>query len=462
MRHCAAVTVGLSSLRGLALVNIFSKIPELRKRLLFTLVMLAVYRLGVFVSTPGIDVEKLRQQFSSDGGALFGLVNMFSGGALENFSIFTLGISPYISVSIIIQLLSPAIPMLEALRKEGAAGRRVLTRYTRWGTLVLALVQGLAIAVGLENQELVLNPGWTFRLNTAITLCAGTMFIMWLGEQITERGIGNGTSIIIFAGIVARMPSVLVGTVALAQSGAVPASSVLVLLGFSIATVAGIVYVEKCQRKIPVQYPRRTVSNRVTQPVTQFMPLKINMASVIPPIFASALLVIPTYVLGFSTSEQIRELVGLLTPGTWVYEVVFAGFIVLFSYFYTSIVFNPDEVAENLKKNHGFIPAVRPGRETADYLYGVLNRLTLWGALYCAAICIVPQMVYISLGVRDFAYVFGGTAVLIVVGVTLDTAAQIQSMVVARNYEALMSQAGKSRGIGDVSKGGRRRILRRA
>lgn len=308
------------------MLNIFSKIPELRRRLGFTLVMLAVYRLGVFVSTPGIDVDKLRQQFASDGGALFGLVNMFSGGALENFSIFTLGISPYISVSIIIQLLSPAVPMLEALRREGAAGRRVLTRYTRWGTLVLAIIQGLAIAVGLENQELVLSPGWTFRLNTAITLCAGTMFIMWLGEQITERGIGNGTSIIIFAGIVARMPSVLVGTVALAQSGAVPPSSVLVLLAFSMVTVAGIVYVERCQRKIPVQYPRRTVNNRVTQPVTQFMPLKINMASVIPPIFASALLVIPTYVLGFSSSEKVRDLINLLAPGSWVYELVFAVF----------------------------------------------------------------------------------------------------------------------------------------
>lgn len=443
--------------------NFFSKVPELRKRLMFTLVLLSVYRLGVFVSTPGIDVERLRRQFSpQDGGMLFGLFNMFSGGALENFSIFTLGGSPYISVSIILQLLTPVFPPLEALRREGASGRRILTRYTRWGTLFLAFVQGLAISVGLENQDLVLEPGWAFRLNTAITLCAGTMFIMWLGEQISERGIGNGTSIVIFAGIVARMPAVLAGTVALAQNGAVPPASVLILLFFSILTVATIVYVERCQRKVPVQYPRRTVSNRVSQPVTQFMPLKINMASVIPPIFASALLVLPTYFLGFSSSVPVRDLAVLLSPGSWAYELVFAALIVLFSFFYTSVVFNPDEVAENLKKNGGFVPGVRPGRETAEYLCGVLHRLTLWGALYCAAICIVPQLVYISLGVRDFAYVFGGTAVLIVVGVTLDTASQIQSMVVARNYQSLMAQASRGRGLGEVGRGARRKILRRA
>ena len=415
------------------LLSVFSRIPELRKRVLFTLGMLAVYRFGVFVSSPGIDVAKLRSQFSSSGGGLFGLVNMFSGGALENFSIFTLGISPYISVSIIFQLLSPAVPFLEALRREGAAGRRVLTRYTRVGTIALALLQGYLISVGLENQGFALSPGLLFRLNTAVTLCAGTAFMMWLGEQISERGIGNGTSIIIFAGIVARMPLVLISTVALAQSGDVPATAVLGLVVFSVLTVAGIVYVEKSQRKVLVQYPRRTVNNRTTQPTTQFIPLKVNMASVIPPIFASAILVIPTYLLGFSASEGVRDLVYFLVPGAWAYEVLFAALIIVFSFFYTSVVFNPDEVAENLKKNGGFIPAVRPGRETADYLFGILNRLTLWGALYCAIICIGPQLIYISLGVRDFAYVFGGTAVLIVVGVTLDTAAQIRSMGVARN-----------------------------
>jgi preprotein translocase subunit SecY len=443
------------------LLSVFSRIPELRRRLLFTLGMLAVYRVGVFVSSPGIDVGKLRAQFAGSGG-LFGLVNMFSGGALENFSIFTLGISPYISVSIIIQLLSPAVPFLEALRKEGAAGRRVLTRYTRIGTIALALLQGYLISVGLENQGFALSPGILFRLNTAITLCAGTAFMMWLGEQISERGIGNGTSIIIFAGIVARMPLVLFSTVALAQTGAVAPTAVLALVLFSVLTVAGIVYVEKSQRKVLVQYPRRAVNNRTSQPTTQFIPLKVNMASVIPPIFASAVLVIPTYLLGFSTSDRVRDFVSLLVPGAWIYELFFAGLIVLFAFFYTSVVFNPDEVAENLKKNGGFIPAVRPGKETADHLYGILNRLTGWGALYCAAICIGPQLVYISLGVRDFAYVFGGTAVLIVVGVTLDTAAQIQSMIVARNYEELMAQSGSDRSKFEGQMKSRRRLLRRA
>jgi len=443
------------------LLSVFSRIPELRKRFLFTLGMLAVYRVGVFVSSPGIDVARLRGQFAASGGGLFGLVNMFSGGALENFSIFTLGISPYISVSIIIQLLSPAVPFLEALRKEGAAGRRVLTRYTRVGTIMLALLQGYLISVGLENQGFAIYPGLLFRLNTAVTLCAGTAFMMWLGEQITERGIGNGTSIIIFAGIVARMPLVLISTVALAQNGAIPATAVLALIIFSVLTVVGIVYVEKSQRKVLVQYPRRTINNRTTQPTTQFIPLKVNMASVIPPIFASAILVIPTYLLGFSASEGIRDFVSLLVPGAWIYEVLFAALIIVFSFFYTSVVFNPDEVAENLKKNGGFIPAVRPGRETADYLFGILNRLTLWGALYCAAICIGPQLIYISLGVRDFAYVFGGTAVLIVVGVTLDTAAQIQSMVVARNYEDLMAQSSGGRARFDAQAKSKRRLLRR-
>jgi preprotein translocase subunit SecY len=443
------------------LLSVLSRIPELRKRVLFTLGMLAVYRVGVFVSSPGIDVARLRGQFAASGGGLFGLVNMFSGGALENFSIFTLGISPYISISIIIQLLSPAVPFLEALRKEGAAGRRVLTRYTRVGTIILASLQGYLISVGLENQGFALSPGLLFRLNTAVTLCAGTAFMMWLGEQITERGIGNGTSIIIFAGIVARMPLVLISTVALAQNGAIPATAVLALIIFSVLTVAGIVYVEKSQRKVLVQYPRRTINNRSTQPTTQFIPLKVNMASVIPPIFASAILVIPTYLLGFSASEGVRDFVSLLVPGAWIYEVLFAALIIVFSFFYTSVVFNPDEVAENLKKNGGFIPAVRPGRETADYLFGILNRLTLWGALYCAAICIGPQLIYISLGVRDFAYVFGGTAVLIVVGVTLDTAAQIQSMVVARNYEDFMAQSSSGRARFDGQAKSKRRLLRR-
>jgi preprotein translocase subunit SecY len=437
------------------------KIPELRKRILFTLGMLAVYRLGVFVSTPGIDVAKLKNMFESGSGTLFGLVNMFSGGALENFSIFTLGIAPYISVSIIIQLLAPTIPALEQLKKEGQAGQRVLTRYTRLGTLVLALFQGFMISLGLESQDLALAPGYMFRISTAITLTAGTAFIMWLGEQITEKGIGNGISIIIFAGIVARMPSVFLSTVVLAQQGAVPPMSVLFIFLFSIATVAAIVFVERSHRKIPVQYPRRMVGKKVAQAQLQYMPLKVNMAGVIPPIFASAILVIPGYFVNFSSNEVVNEVVQYLLPGAFVYEAVFAALIILFSFFYTAIIFNPEEVAENLKKNGGFIPTVRPGKQTADYLYAVLNRLTLWGAIYIAAICIIPQLVYIQMGVTEFAYVFGGTAILIVVGVTIDTASQIESLVVARNYESFMNKSTKIRGgVGSMSYT-RSRLLRR-
>ncbi len=437
------------------------KVPELKKRILFTLFMLAVYRLGVFVSTPGIDVEALKSLFNTGEGTLFGLVNMFSGGALENFSIFTLGITPYISVSIIVQILTPTVPALEALKKEGESGQRVLTRYTRQGTVLLALAQGLMVAIGLEGQGMVYAPGWTFRLTTMITLTAGTAFIMWLGEQITERGIGNGTSIIIFAGIVAKMPEVLWYTLSLTRTGEIQPLSVLLLLVFSILTIAGIVYVERSYRKIPIQYPRRMVGRQMAQAQTQYMPLKVNMAGVIPPIFASAFLVVPSTILSFSGSETLQDVMQYLTPGTWSYSLIFVVMIVLFSYFYTGLIFNPEEVAENLKKNGGFIPTVRPGKQTADYFFSILNRLTLWGALYISMVCIVPQLVYIGLGAESFAYVFGGTAVLIAVGVTLDTASQIESFIVARNYESFMSKSTKVRGgLGSMSQL-RARMLRR-
>lgn len=422
------------------------KIPELRKRVLFTLAMLAVYRLGVFVSTPGIDVESLRRMFDTGDGTLFGLINMFSGGALENFSIFTLGITPYISVSIIMQVLAPTIPALAQLKKEGEAGQRVITRYTRYGTILLGLFQGLMIAYGLEGQGLVHAPGWTFRISTMITLTAGTAFIMWLGEQITEKGIGNGISIIIFAGIVARMPEVLFETMTLAQTGEIAPLTVLFLIVFTIATTAAIVFVERSHRKIPIQYPRRMVGKHMAQAQTQYMPLKVNMAGVIPPIFASAFLVVPATIASFSNSEVLQEWMQYLAPGGWVYTLVFVVLIILFSYFYTAVIFNPPEVAENLKKNGGFIPTVRPGKQTADYLYEVLNRLTFWGALYIAAVCVIPQLVYLELGTNAFAYVFGGTSILITVGVTLDTASQIESHIVARNYEAFMSRSTKVRG----------------
>ena len=437
------------------------KIPELRKRIMFTLLMLAVYRLGVFVSTPGINVEALRRLFDTGDGTLFGLVNMFSGGALEHFSIFTLGITPYISVSIIIQVLAPTIPALEQLKKEGEAGQRVITRYTRYGTVLLALFQSLMIAYGLEGQGLVHAPGWTFRITTMLSLTAGTAFIMWLGEQITEKGIGNGISVIIFAGIVARMPEVFVETLALSRTGEIAPLTVLGLIVFTVLTTAAIVFVERSHRKIPIQYPRRMVGKHMAQAQTQYMPLKVNMAGVIPPIFASAFLVVPATIASFSKNETIQDFMQYMHPGSWVYTTVFVTLIILFSYFYTAVIFNPPEVAENLKKNGGFIPTVRPGKQTADYLYDVLNRMTLWGALYISAVCVLPQLMFFEMGATSFAHVFGGTAILIVVGVTLDTASQIESHVVARNYEAFMSKSTKTRGgLGSMSHM-RSRLLRR-
>lgn len=437
------------------------RIPELSRRVLFTLWMLAVYRLGVHVSTPGINVEALRNMFHGGEGTLYGLINLFSGGALEHFSIFTLGIAPYISVSIVIQLLTPTIPKLDALKKEGDSGRRVITRYTRIGTIILALFQSYWIARGLEGQGLVVAPGWRFILSTIITLTAGTAFLMWLGEQISEKGIGNGVSILIFSGIVARMPGVLLATIEHARTGTLSPIAVLVLLVFSMLTIAGIVFVERSHRKIPVQYPRRMVGNQLAQAQTQYLPLKVNMSGVIPPIFASAFLVLVVTLFKFSPSEYWQDMGSNFLPGNTGYTILFVALIVIFSFFYTAVVFNPVEVAENLKKNGGFIPTVRPGKQTSDFLYSVLNRLTLWGAIYISAICIIPQMFYLSMEASEFAYVFGGTAVLIVVGVTLDTAAQIESLVVARNYEAYMSRSSKSKG-GVVAMGKMgRRLLRR-
>jgi preprotein translocase subunit SecY len=437
------------------------QIPELKRRLLFTIGMLAVYRFGVFVSTPGVDVDKIRQMFESNANTLFGLINLFSGGALEQFSIFTLGISPYITVSIIIQLLTPSFPYLDNLKKEGDAGRRVITRYTRQGTILLALFQSFMIARALESKGFA-TPGLSFELITMITLTAGTAFVMWLGEQITERGLGNGTSIIIFAGIAARMPSVFGSTVELARTGEVSPFTILALIVFSVLSIYAIVFVERSHRKIPVQYPRRMVGKRVAQAQTQYMPLKVNMTGVIPPIFASAILMVPATLVTVIPGADISSFAKLFTPGSFGYEAIFVALIVLFSFFYTAVVFNPVEVADNLKKNGGFIPLVRPGSETADYLYGVLTRLTLWGAIYISLVCVLPQVIYLEMGASQFAYVFGGTAVLIVVGVTLDTASQIESMVVARNYEAFMSQsASKQRGgIGSASYT-RNRLVRR-
>jgi preprotein translocase subunit SecY len=436
-------------------------IPELKNRVIFTLFMLAVYRLGVFVSTPGIDVKSLRSMYEKGEGTLLGMVNLFSGGALENFSIFTLGITPYITMSIIVQLLTPTVPRLDQLRKDGGAGRRILMRYTRIGTIILALFQGFMISLGLESQGLAHDPGLAFRLTTAITLTAGTAFIMWLGEQITEKGIGNGTSIIIFAGIVARMPEVFASTLVLAQNGEVSSLAIIFILLFCLATVALIVYVEKAHRKIPVQYPRRVVGQQMAQAQTQFLPIKLNVVGVLPPIFASSLLLLPTYLLGFSENELVADILVYLAPGEVGYEVLFALIIFVISFFLAPAQFNTDEISEDLKKQGGFIPQVRPGKDTADYLLDILNRLTTWGALYICVICILPQLVYMKIGAEQFSYVFGGTAILIVVGVTIDTAAQIQSMVLAKNYDAFMNKSMKAT-RGGVGATARRRLLKRS
>lgn len=424
-----------------------AKIPELRKRVMFTLGMLIVYRIGVFVPTPGIDAESFKGLLDRASGTVFGLANMFSGGALENFSVFALGVMPYISMSIVMQLMQAVIPQLEALSKEGEQGRRQITKYTRRGTIILAMFQGLMISIGLESQGVVSDPGWHFRIVSMLTLAAGTSFLMWLGEQISERGIGNGISLIITAGILAQMPSVMVGTFALTSTGELKHISLLLLLAFAISTVFFIVFVELSQRRIPVQYPKRTMGRRLVQAATQHLPLKLNSASVMPPIFASMLILFPATIASMSTNDTVKELSAYLIRGTLWGEIAFSVLIIFFCFFYTALVIDPDKMAENLKKNGGFIPSCRPGKDTADFIRYVLNRLTLWGSVYVVAICVVPQILYSDMGVGSFAYFFGGTAVLIVVGVTLDTVSQIESHVLARNYEGFMNKSpGKIRG----------------
>lgn len=441
-----------------------SKIPELRKRVLFVISMLAVYRFGVFVSTPGVDILQFRSLIEdSAGGRLFGMVNLFSGGSFENLSIFALGIMPYISVAILMQFLTPVIPALDSLKKEGQSGQRAITRYTRQGTIVLALIQSFAVISLIEGNGLAVSPGWQFRITTMITLTAGTAFLMWVGEQITEKGIGNGISIIIFANIIAAMPQELFALVQRARNGDIEPLSVLFILGFCALTIAAIVYVERSFRRIPVQYPRRVGKNAQQQPQTQYLPLKINMAGVIPPIFAYTVLGLPVM---FSTflpdNELLADLAPLLVPGEWGYLLVFIPLIFFFCYYCTATVYSPDEVSENLKKNGGFIPTVRPGKQTSDFLYGVVNRLTFVGSIYICLVCLIPDFFYRGMGADSFAFIFGGTAVLIVVGVTLDTASQIEAHVVAKNYEAFMSRSSKVKaGLGAMSAGSLRARLRR-
>ncbi len=433
-----------------ALTPNISKIPELNRRIIITLAMLAVFRIGVFIPTPGIDAEALSGFFKAASGTLLDFATMFTGGALERFSVFALGIMPYISASIIIQLLQAVIPQLEKLSKEGESGRNTITQYTRYLTIGLSIVQSIMIAVGLESmrgpagEPIVLNPGWGFRLMTVITLTSGTSFLMWLGEQITERGIGNGISLIIFVGIVANMPSAFYNTIQLVRAGEMNLLVIVLLLALMVAVVAFIVFMEMGQRRIPIQYPKRVVGRKVLGGGTQHLPLKVNTSGVIPPIFASSIIVFPATVANFIDLPIMKRVSEALHPGGIYYNALYIIFIIFFTYFYTAIQFNPKDVAENLKKYGGFVPGIRPGANTADYLDTVLSRLTLWGALYLALVCVLPSFLIAQF---HAPFYFGGTALLIVVGVAMDTAQQMESHLLARSYEGLLKK-GKIKGRG--------------
>ena len=419
--------------------NIF-KIPELRIRILFTLLMLAVYRIGAHVPTPGINNDELAKFLQKEGGALLGFLDIFSGGALSRLTIFALGIMPYISASIILQLLTVVIPHLSKLAKEGERGRKKIIQYTRFGTIGIALIQGFGIAVGLEGMNqgaFVLTPGWAFRLMTVITLTAGTAFLMWLGEQITERGIGNGISLIIFAGIVARLPSAVAQTYDLYQIGQLSFLLLVMLTAVMLGVVAAIVFLESGRRKIAVQYAKRVIGRRVYGGQSTHIPLKINTAGVIPPIFASSIIAFPATIAGFIQVPWVQSIGAQLAPGSLLYTIMYVALIVFFCFFYTAVVLNPVDMADNMKKYGGFIPGIRPGQRTSDYIYKVLTRITLVGAVYLAIVCVIPEILIYRLNVPFY---FGGTSLLIVIGVGLDTAQQIESHMLMRNYEGFLAK----------------------
>lgn len=419
--------------------NIF-KITELKNRIFFTLALLTVYRVGCHVPTPGINGEELSKFLTQQAGSFMKFFDMFSGGALSKVTIFALGIMPYISASIIMQLLTVVIPAIGKLAKEGEAGRKKITRYTRYGTVVISAIQSFGIAAGLESMSqgaFVQNPGWSFRLVTMITLTSGTAFIMWLGEQITERGIGNGISLIIFAGIVARFPNAIISTIRLVQAGELSIFFVLFLIVMMVGVIAGIILMERGQRKIPVQYAKRVVGRKVYGGQSTHLPLKINTAGVIPPIFASSIIMFPATVAGFIQIPWVQSFAKQLSPGTIVYTILYVSMIFFFAYFYTAIVFNPVDIADNLKKYGGYVPGIRPGQKTSEYLYRVLSRLTFVGAIYLALICVIPEILITRFRVPFY---FGGTSLLIAVGVALDTVSQIESHLVTRSYEGFLKK----------------------
>ena len=421
----------------------FAKAEDLKKRIWFTLGALLVYRLGTYIPIPGINPDAFAQAFSQQAGGVLGMFNMFAGGAVERMAIFALGIMPYISASIIMQLMTSVIPSLEQLKKEGEQGRKVINQYTRYGTVLLGVVQAYGISVGLESGTgIVTDPGMFFRISCVITLVGGTMFLMWLGEQITARGIGNGISLIIFAGIVAGLPSALGGTLELGRTGALSTGIILAIIVLAIAVIGVIVFFERAQRRLLIQYPKRQVGNRMFQGDTSHLPLKLNTAGVIPPIFASSLLLLPATLAGFSNTENLpgwaSGVLATLGHGQPLYMILYAALIAFFAFFYTAIVFNPKDTADQLKKHSGFIPGYRPGERTAEYVDYVLTRITVVGAIYLVLVCMLPEFLISATGVPFY---LGGTSLLIVVSVTLDTVAQVQGHLIAHQYEGLIKKS---------------------
>ncbi len=421
----------------------FAKAEDLKKRIWFTLGALFVYRLGTYIPLPGINPEAFAQAFQQQSGGVLGMFNMFAGGAVERMAIFALGVMPYISASIIMQLMTSVIPSLEALKKEGEQGRKIINQYTRYGTVLLAIVQSYGIAVGLSSgNNIVTNPGLFFEISAVISLTGGTMFLMWLGEQITARGIGNGVSLIIFAGIVAGMPTALSGTLELGRTGALPTSLLLAILVLAVAVIMLMVFVERAQRRLLIQYPKRQVGNRMFQGDTSHLPLKLNMSGVIPPIFASSIILLPATVTSwFSSNPNMRwlgDLAAALSPQQPLYVTLYSGLIIFFCFFYTALVFNSRETADNLKKSGAFVPGIRPGEQTARYIDKILMRLTLSGAIYVTLVCLLPELMQMRWNVPFY---FGGTSLLIIVVVAMDFMAQAQAYMMSQQYDSLLRKA---------------------
>jgi preprotein translocase subunit SecY len=430
-------------------VENLARLPELKKKLLWTFFLIAIYRIGVHVPVPGVDSTALADFFESAKNTLFGLFDMFSGGGLRNLSIFALGIMPYISSSIIIQLLTVVSPELAKMQKEeGAAGRKKITQYTRYGTVLITIIQGFGIAVGLESMAsptgapVVIMAGWSFRLMTILTLTTGTIFLMWLGELMTEKGIGNGISMIIYAGIVAGLPRAVLSTFDLLKAGELSLFVLVIIGALMLAVLAAIVFMERGQRRIPIQYAKRMVGRKMYGGQTTHLPLRVNTAGVIPPIFASSILLFPATLGEFSSVPWLKSVAAFFSPQTITYNVIFIALIIFFCYFYTAIIFDPADIAENIRKQGGFIPGIRPGAKTKEYIDKVLARITLWGSLYISVVCVLPMVLIQQFNVPFY---FGGTSLLIVVGVAMDFMSQIESYLISRQYEGLM-QKGKIKG----------------